>query len=137
MSSASSGVTVIGPGPGAATAWLSEHVASLTVLETDAAAAAALATRHRNGNVTVLYQNMDKRFIYNFDQALTSSKDAGYYDFDSIMHYPATGFTRNAQDSMETVPVGIPIGQRNGLSAGDIDGDGYADPGAARQARGG
>jgi|GEM_PF-1687033 len=76
----------------------------------------------RNGNVTVLYQNMDKRFMYNFDQALTSSKDAGYYDFDSIMHYPATGFTRNGLDSMETVPVGIPIGQRNGLSAGDIDG---------------
>ncbi len=76
----------------------------------------------RNGNVTVLYQNMDKRFMYNFDQALTSSRDAGYYDFDSIMHYPATGFTRNGQDSMETVPVGIPIGQRNGLSAGDIDG---------------
>src|ERR1035437_9961655 len=75
-----------------------------------------------NGNVTVLYQNMDKRFMYNFDQALTSSKDAGYYDFDSIMHYPATGFTRNGLDSMETVPVGIPIGQRNGLSAGDIDG---------------
>ena len=58
----------------------------------------------RNGNVTVLYQNMDKRFIYNFDQALTTSRDTGYYDFDSIMHYPATGFTRNGLDSMETVP---------------------------------
>src|ERR1019366_5240889 len=45
-----------------------------------------------------------------------------YYDFDSIMHYGATGFTRNGLDSMETVPVGIPIGQRLGLSAGDIDG---------------
>jgi ubiquinone/menaquinone biosynthesis C-methylase UbiE len=43
----------IGPGPGAATAWLREQVASLTVLEMDAAAAAALATRHRGGNVTV------------------------------------------------------------------------------------
>src|ERR1019366_1757176 len=31
-------------------------------------------------------------------------------------------FTSNGLDSMETVPVGIPIGQRNGLSAGDIDG---------------
>ncbi|MEO8596764.1 MAG: M12 family metallopeptidase [Candidatus Solibacter sp.] len=76
----------------------------------------------RNGNVTVLYQNMDKRFLYNFDQALTSTHDAGYYDFDSIMHYGPTGFTRNGLDSMETVPVGIPIGQRGGLSAGDIDG---------------
>jgi ubiquinone/menaquinone biosynthesis C-methylase UbiE len=43
----------IGPGPGAATGWLCEHVASLTLLETDAAAAAALATRHCGGNVTV------------------------------------------------------------------------------------
>src|SRR3954447_355957 len=76
----------------------------------------------RNANVTVLYQNMDKRFIGNFDQALTAGKDTGYYDFGSIMHYPATGFTRNGLDSMETVPVGIPIGQRSGLSAGDIDG---------------
>jgi SAM-dependent methyltransferase len=41
----------IGPGPGAATAWLRERVASLTVLETDAAAAAALATRHRGVTV--------------------------------------------------------------------------------------
>ena len=38
------------------------------------------------------------------------------------MHYGATGFTRNGLDSMETVPVGIPIGQRTVLSAGDIDG---------------
>src|ERR1035437_470697 len=65
---------------------------------------------------------MDKRFMSNFDQALSSTKDAGYYDFDSIMHYGATGFTRNGLDSIETVPVGIAIGQRNGLSAGDIDG---------------
>jgi len=70
----------------------------------------------------VLYQNMDKRFSYNFDQALGNTKDTGYYDFGSIMHYGATGFTRNGQDSMETVPVGIPIGQRTALSAGDIDG---------------
>lgn len=76
----------------------------------------------RNANVTVLYQNIDKRFIFNFDQALTSSRDSGYYDFDSIMHYGPTGFTVNSLDSMETVPVGIPIGQRLALSAGDIDG---------------
>ena len=41
----------IGPGPGAATAWLCEHVASLTVLETDTTAAKALATRHRSVTV--------------------------------------------------------------------------------------
>lgn len=43
----------IGPGPGAATAWLCQRVARLTALETDAAAAARLATRHADGNVTI------------------------------------------------------------------------------------
>ena len=76
----------------------------------------------RNANLTVLYQNMDKRFLSRFDQRLTTSKDTGYYDFGSIMHYVSTAFTRNGLDTMETVPVGIPIGQLNGLSAGDIDG---------------
>jgi uncharacterized protein (TIGR03437 family) len=38
------------------------------------------------------------------------------------MHYAANGFSRNFLDTIETVPVGIPIGQRDGLSAGDIDG---------------
>jgi uncharacterized protein (TIGR03437 family) len=76
----------------------------------------------RNANVTVLYQNMDKRYFYDFDQALTSSRDTGYYDFGSIMHYVSNGFTRNGLDTIETVPVGIPIGQLNSLSAGDIDG---------------
>jgi uncharacterized protein (TIGR03437 family) len=109
---------------------------SQTILTTDACSAASVihelghawgleheqVRADRNANVTVLYQSMDKRFIDNFDQQLTSSKDTGYYDFDSIMHYGPTGFTRNGLDSIETVPVGIPIGQRNGLSAGDIDG---------------
>jgi SAM-dependent methyltransferase len=43
----------IGPGPGAATGWLCERVASLTALEADAAGAARLAARHQDGNVTV------------------------------------------------------------------------------------
>lgn len=76
----------------------------------------------RNAFITVLYQNIDKRVVFNFDQRLTSSRDAGYYDYDSIMHYPATGFARNGLDSIETAPLGIPLGQRIALSAGDIDG---------------
>ena len=75
----------------------------------------------RSGHMTVLYENIDKRFISNFPQASTAA-DTGYYDFDSIMHYPASGFSRNYQDALETVPPGIPIGQRDGLSAGDIYG---------------
>ncbi|HTZ23623.1 MAG TPA: class I SAM-dependent methyltransferase [Streptosporangiaceae bacterium] len=43
----------IGPGPGAATAWLRERVARLTALESDPEAAARLAARHPDGNVAV------------------------------------------------------------------------------------
>jgi SAM-dependent methyltransferase len=43
----------IGPGPGAATAWLLEGVAHLTALEPDEAAAARLASRYPGSNITV------------------------------------------------------------------------------------
>ena len=43
----------IGPGPGAATTWLREQVAHLTVLEADKAAAARLAARYPDSNITV------------------------------------------------------------------------------------
>ena len=43
----------IGPGPGAATGWLAGHVAKLTALESDEAAAALLAGRYSGDNVTV------------------------------------------------------------------------------------
>lgn len=43
----------IGPGPGAATAWLRQHVARLTALEADPAAAARLAAGCPDGNVTI------------------------------------------------------------------------------------
>ncbi len=75
----------------------------------------------RNTYVTVLYENVDKRYRYNFDQSPTDTTDTGYYDYDSIMHYFPSGFSRNGLDTLETAPVGIPIGQRDGLSAGDID----------------
>lgn len=75
----------------------------------------------RDAYITVLYDNIDKRFAAgNFHQN-ANSFDAGYYDYDSIMHYPVTGFSRNFGDTIATVPPGIPVGQRNGLSTGDID----------------
>jgi ubiquinone/menaquinone biosynthesis C-methylase UbiE len=43
----------IGPGPGAATGWLRQHVASLTALEADPAAATRLAARCSDDNLTV------------------------------------------------------------------------------------
>ncbi len=76
----------------------------------------------RNTYITLLYPNIDKRYLSNFEGAPPLTSDLGYYDFDSIMHYPAAAFSINQFDTIETVPVGIPIGQRTALSAGDIDG---------------
>ena len=41
----------------------------------------------RNANLTVLFENIDKRFAGNFDQAPPFTQDQSFYDFDSIMHY--------------------------------------------------
>jgi hypothetical protein len=80
------------------------------------------ARNDRNAFVTVLYENVDKRRYVNFEQAPFLNSDIGYYDYDSLMHYGPKIFGVDNSDTIETVPVGIPIGQRTTLSAGDIDG---------------
>lgn len=71
--------------------------------------------------LTVLYGNIDSVNFSQYHQRALS-RDQGYYDYGSIMHYAPAGFSLDGNKAVETVPPGIPIGQRNGLSAGDIDG---------------
>ncbi|MBS1825786.1 MAG: hypothetical protein JST93_10735 [Acidobacteria bacterium] len=52
----------------------------------------------------------------------TSGMNVGAYDYGSIMHYSAYAFSANGLPTIETIPAGIAIGQRSGLSAGDIAG---------------
>jgi astacin len=75
----------------------------------------------RDRYVTILFANIDKRYVYNFDQEIELGEDVGPYDYASIMHYRATTFTRNGLPTIETIPPGIPIGESATLSAGDID----------------
>lgn len=75
----------------------------------------------RNRYISVLYENIDKSYASQFDQELGDSIDAGPYDFNSIMHYGAWDFSVDGvSPAMETVPAGIPVGQLDALSAGDI-----------------
>jgi hypothetical protein len=60
-------------------------------------------------------------YAYNFDIQTENGVDLGDYDYSSIMHYPRWAFSKNGKDTI--VPHGdYEIGQRDGLSAGDING---------------
>ena len=76
----------------------------------------------RDSHVNVLFDNIDKRWSYAFTQRIRTGDDIGPYDFGSIMHYSAGAFSRNNQPVIGTIPPGLVIGQREVLSAGDIDG---------------
>jgi hypothetical protein len=73
----------------------------------------------RDQYVTIRFENIIPSMAFNFVQHIQDGQDLGDYDYDSIMHYPRWAFSRNGQDTI--VPKnGQEIGQRSGLSAGDI-----------------
>ena len=74
----------------------------------------------RDSYVSIQYQNIDPNVYYNFSKNSWNSMDIGAYDFNSIMHYAAYSFSINGQPAIVTIPPGIPIGQRDGLSSGDV-----------------
>ena len=73
----------------------------------------------RDRFVRIAWENIQAGQEHNFNQHVTDGDDLGTYDFGSIMHYPATAFSRNGQATI-VVLGGQAIGQRAGLSAGDI-----------------
>ena len=56
---------------------------------------------------------------HNFDQHITDGDDLGSYDYGSIMHYPSNAFSSNGQPTI-VATGGQTMGQRNGLSEGDV-----------------
>jgi hypothetical protein len=75
----------------------------------------------RDEHVQILFANISPQFRHNFDRHVQDGTDLGDYDFGSIMHYPRTAFSINGQPTIITSD-GQDIGQRNGLSPGDIAG---------------
>ena len=74
----------------------------------------------RNSHIRVLWSNISSGAEMNFNQNIDDGDDINSYDHGSIMHYGTHTFSRNGQPTIETIPVGIPIGQRARLSSGDI-----------------
>lgn len=74
----------------------------------------------RNTFVTIVSANIVPEAIHNFDRHVLDGDDLGGYDYGSIMHYPRKAFSKNGQDTIVPTKVGAVIGQRDGLSKGDI-----------------
>ena len=72
--------------------------------------------------VTINWQNIQSGMAAQFNQHITDGDDLGAYDYGSIMHYPRTAFSKNGQDTIVPTNPAAVIGQRTGLSAGDIAG---------------
>lgn len=75
----------------------------------------------RDAHVRVKFENIRTELWNQFDQKFTDGLDLGPYAYDSIMHYGVTGDSKRGLPSIETVPLGIPIGVATGLSPSDID----------------
>ena len=86
----------------------------------------------RNNFVNIIFANIDPAMQHNFNQHVSDGDDLGPYDFGSVMHYPATAFSINGQPTIVprvALPPGVTMGQRSGLSAGDIQGVAMMYPG--------
>lgn len=79
-----------------------------------------MSREDRDQHVSIQWQNIQAGREHNFNQHISDGDDYGSYDYGSIMHYPSHAFSKNGQPTIITIPPGIPIGQSNGLSSGDI-----------------
>jgi len=74
----------------------------------------------RDAHVDIIWANIQPKMKHNFDQHIVDGDDWGVYDFGSIMHYRRDSFSVNGRDTIVPKQAGIKIGQRDGLSAGDV-----------------
>lgn len=74
----------------------------------------------RNSYVRINLSNVQSGYSGNFNQHISDGNDYGDYDYDSVMHYSRTAFSKNGRDTITPLQSGAKIGQRNHLSDGDI-----------------
>jgi hypothetical protein len=80
----------------------------------------------RDSFITVNLANVTAGKAHNFDKHVSDATDIGPYNYGSIMHYGATAFSKNGNNTI-TVKVppgtaGTVIGQRTSISVGDQNG---------------
>ncbi len=78
------------------------------------------AREDRDSFITVNWDNIIEDGKHNFEKHVDDGTDIGQYDYGSIMHYGRMGFAIDTTKNTITPPAGVSIGQRSGLSNGDI-----------------
>lgn len=74
----------------------------------------------RDQFVEIVWANVKDEERHNFEQHVDDGMDIGAYDYGSIMHYPANAFSKNGQVTLKAKKPNAYLGQRRGLSEGDI-----------------
>ncbi len=74
----------------------------------------------RDAHVTIHWDKIQSGREHNFNQHIADGDDVGAYDFGSIMHYPRNAFSVDGSDTITPTDPTATIGQRIGLSPGDI-----------------
>ena len=74
----------------------------------------------RDSFVTINWANIQAGTEHNFNQHISDGEDVGGYDYGSIMHYPRNAFGRSGAETITPTDASAVIGQRTGLSPGDI-----------------
>ncbi|XP_026725953.1 seminal metalloprotease 1-like [Trichoplusia ni] len=79
-------------------------------------------TYNRDDYVTIVWENIKPGREHNFKKYgkdVINDFDVPY-DYDSVMHYPATAFSAHKEKTIIPIKENVEIGQRVGLSEGDI-----------------
>ncbi len=75
----------------------------------------------RDNFVEIVWANIVESAKPNFEINTRRNDDINEYDYGSLMHYPRRGFAIDAsRDTVRPLRSGVQIGQRGGLSSGDI-----------------
>jgi hypothetical protein len=75
----------------------------------------------RDQFVRINWENVEPGMEHNFEQHITDAADIAPYNYASIMHYDSYAFSKNGAPTIEPLDPNAHIGQRDGLSQGDID----------------
>ncbi|ARF53757.1 M12 family metallopeptidase [Streptomyces gilvosporeus] len=80
----------------------------------------------RDQFISIDFSNIAPEQQHNFLQQISDGDDIGPYDYGSIMHYPPNAFAIDASrptiTAKQPLPPGVVMGQRTGLSPGDLAG---------------